>query len=70
MLHRLSGPLCFTIVKQNLKQRPGTIKRCTDVCLALVELEQSEPVLVRECLHMQSSKMELLPAGHHIELSP
>jgi hypothetical protein len=39
-----------------LKQRPGTVKRCADVCLALVELEQADTVVVRRhhvVMHMR-----------------
>ena len=43
---RLAGHLCSAIAKQNLKQRPGIIRKSTDVCLALIELEQAETVLV------------------------
>lgn len=43
---RLAGHLCSAIAKQNLKQRPGIVRKSTDVCLALIELEQAETVLV------------------------
>lgn len=39
--------MCQAIAKQGLKQRPGTVKRCMDVCLALLELDQAEVVVVR-----------------------
>lgn len=45
--HRLAAPFCAALVKSNLKQRPGTVSKCSDVCLALVELEQAETVVVR-----------------------
>ena len=47
LLYRVAGPVCSAICKQGLKQRPGTVKRCTDVCLALIEQEQGEVVMVR-----------------------
>ncbi len=47
---RLAAPLCALLVKGNLKQRPGTVKKCTDICIALVELEQADTVVVRSPL--------------------
>ena len=44
---RVAGPICAAIGKQGLKQRPGTVKRCTEVCIALIEHEQAEGVVVR-----------------------
>lgn len=46
-LCRVAGPVCSAICKQGLKQRPGTVKRCTDACLALIEHEQGDVVVVR-----------------------
>jgi hypothetical protein len=43
---RLAGPVCHAIVSKDLKQRPATVKKCTDVLFALVELEQAEAVTV------------------------
>lgn len=46
-MRRLAAPLCALLVKSNLKQRPGTVKKCADICVALVELEQADTVVVR-----------------------
>ena len=44
---RLAAPFCAALVKSNLKQRPGTVSKCSEICVALVELEQAETVVVR-----------------------
>ena len=36
----------MAIAKQNLKQRAGIVRKSAEVCLALIELEQAEVVLV------------------------
>ena len=46
----------WPIAKQNLKQRAGIVRKCADVCLALIELEQAEVVLVSVTpQHMQAA---------------
>ncbi|KAK9818850.1 hypothetical protein WJX81_005118, partial [Elliptochloris bilobata] len=42
---RLAAPFCAALVKSNLKQRPATVKMCSEICLALVELEQADTVV-------------------------
>ena len=46
-LCRIAEPVCKAMATKDLKQRPGTVKRVADACLAFVELEQAEAVLVR-----------------------
>ena len=36
----------MAIAKHNLKQRASIVRKSADVCLALIELEQAEVVLV------------------------
>ena len=46
----------MAIAKQNLKQRAGIVRKSADVCLALIELEQAEVVLVSVSPdHMQAA---------------
>ena len=46
----------MAIAKQNLKQRAGIVRKSADVCLALIELEQAEVVLVSvTATHMQAA---------------
>ncbi len=43
---RIAAPCCSLLAAKVLKQRPATVKRAADVCLAFVELEQAEAVEV------------------------
>ena len=48
---------------KDLKQRPGTVKRVADACLAFVELEQAEAVLVRHWMRSTPESTLSLPWG-------
>lgn len=43
---RIAGVTCSSIGAKVLKGRPGTVRKATDVCLAFVEWEQVDEVLV------------------------
>ena len=46
-LRRIADTATGTIAAKVLKQRPATVQRGAEVCLALVELEQAGDVVVR-----------------------
>ena len=56
VLCRIAEPVCKAMASKDLKQRPGTVKRVADACLALVELEQAEAVLVSCSAHSCSRR--------------
>lgn len=45
--HRIADVACASIAAKVLKQRVHTVAKATDVCLAFIELEQGEAVVVR-----------------------
>ena len=51
----------MAIAQQNLKQRAGIVRKSADVCLALIELEQAEVVLVSVTPnHMQAASKKVI----------
>ena len=48
---RISGPTCSNIASKVLKGRPATVKKAADACLAFVEWEQVDAVLVSCPVH-------------------
>ena len=51
----------MAIAKQNLKQRAGIVRKSADVCLALIELELAEVVLVSVTPdHMQAASKKVI----------
>lgn len=47
MLCRIVEQSCSAIVSKVLKQRANTVAKATDVCMAFVEQDQGEPMLVK-----------------------